>query len=884
MRKALVFCSVLPLSAMLISATTQIPSFALEAGRGGLVGRILDPSGAAVSGATVSATNTVTHAQVSATTDMTGMYTINGLVAGSYTVVIARPGFATFTKTGINLLTDQFLTIDGTLSLSSDSQSVTVTGDDLHGATPAPTQQQVFESDQTIRVIDRKQMDMVGPVAGAAQIISTAPGAQVTGYGNTGSTKYTITINGINQGWVGYGGYSGQGSLGVTFDGIPVVDPATQLWQSPTIPQTDMIQNTSVVYGPGDPASRWYTNVGGAVEFTPVQPTREPHASVIGTYGSYNQKNIETNLNTGLYHGWSGLLSFGTGSGDDFRQAPDGFTNPGKNLAVLGKTIKESGDNSFEFGGYYAHGAGYRSQLIPLVANPGITINGQGAGQEYSQKTSGYYSTLPYSSYNKYDSNDMVLIYARQNMKLDATTSLQNQEWFMRIDRTHRRINDIFALNSNSAAQEQEWNDPHTNTVGERLLLTKHLPLNDIIAGGYYIHSDYNSRNIFFDPSLGGGKKTVNIGGKIRSTDFTQDDFAVTLQDDIHPLSFVHITLGIRFVGFRTTFADAARQDFQLATGVVLNTSCRYIPNDGTAGNTTDQGSCPNARENRTAIEPSASANITARPWLSLYGGYLETTRAPQLGGGGGLFQSVDPTSYHLARQRYYEAGFKTHLDGTGLLNSFLAGAEYYHQNFANQEIDVTLASGDTISSNGTSSYHGVNAFVDDDPIGKLHVFANGSLERAVYTSYTVVVNPNGSPGLNYNGVAVPYIPSSLANAGAYYEIHPYGSLVVQPTASFQFSGRQHIFDNTLGAPSQQTMPSYETVNLGLSVPFRRFNASLSALNILNKSYNEYEYISSGSYFNTAGNSALTPSDQSGYTNAYPAAPFTVFGSVSAHF
>ena len=40
-------------------------------------------------------------------------------------------------------------------------------------------------------------MDIAGPVAGAAQIISTASGAQVTG--NTGSTKYTVTLNGINR-------------------------------------------------------------------------------------------------------------------------------------------------------------------------------------------------------------------------------------------------------------------------------------------------------------------------------------------------------------------------------------------------------------------------------------------------------------------------------------------------------------------------------------------------------------------------------------------------------------------------------------------------------------------------------------------------------------
>ncbi len=63
-------------------------------------------------------------------------------------------------------------------------------------------------------------MDLVGPVAGAAQVVSTAPGVNVTGYGNTGATKYTVTLNGINQSW-GFGGFTTGGALGVTFDAFP---------------------------------------------------------------------------------------------------------------------------------------------------------------------------------------------------------------------------------------------------------------------------------------------------------------------------------------------------------------------------------------------------------------------------------------------------------------------------------------------------------------------------------------------------------------------------------------------------------------------------------------------------------------------------------------
>ncbi|MDE2006235.1 MAG: TonB-dependent receptor, partial [Rhodospirillales bacterium] len=172
------------------------------------------------------------------------------------------------------------------------------------GATRQPTQQEVFHSNQSIRVLDKAQLQAAGPVGGAAQALAITPGANVTGYGNSGATKYNISIDGIHQGWGGYGGYTDNGSLGVTFDGVPIVDPLTGLWQSPTIPQLGMIQNVNVTYGPGQPVDRWYTNIGGSVEFTPVQPTLKPGGALELTYGSYDQKSLDFNLRTGSFHGW----------------------------------------------------------------------------------------------------------------------------------------------------------------------------------------------------------------------------------------------------------------------------------------------------------------------------------------------------------------------------------------------------------------------------------------------------------------------------------------------------------------------------------------------------------------------------------------------------
>ncbi len=882
---------------LLLLSTFEMLAFA--AGTVTVHGNVVNSVGNLVPGATVTLTNALTHKATTATSDQQGEYKITAHDAGDATLTVTKEGFQTFSE-DIHLSPGQVLYLDAPLTVGKSSQMITVHAGAMTGVTTTPSQDQVFASSQSIRVIDRKQMDMAGPVAGGAQIIATAPGALVTGYGNTGATKYTVTINGLNQGWGGYGGYTGGGTLGITFDGVPIVDSATQLWPSATIPETGMIQNTNVTYGPGAPADRWSTTMGGGVEFTPMQPTARPSGSVTTTYGSYQQKDIVANLSTGLIDGWSTVISGGAGKGDDFRKAPDGFKNPSKDWAVQAKTVKAAGGNSIELAGYYAYGGGYRSQVIPIAANPLITMDGTSGTAQYSQKTSGYYSTLPYASYNKYDVNQMGLVYAREHLQLDKTTTVQNLTWYMHIGRLHARYNDVYS----QGARLMEYNDPYSNAIGDKFQITKVLPMNTVKGGGYYIHELYNTRQNFYNPADGGSKTTANEGGEVRSSYFNEDDFALFLQDDFHPLPMVHITPGIRYVGFAAGFSQNVAQDFNFAPGATMGNYCNYTQK-GTAGTVKVQDTCPDAKENRSGVEPSIDAALEPLPWLSLYGGFQEALRAPGLGGGGGVFQAVDPASYHLERSTYTQVGFKIHTQGTGLKNGLLFGANYYHNKFANQEIDTTLANGDTFDANGSSHYNGVNIFVDDDPMHDLHVFANANIEAAKYDSYVTGgifvngaatcagINKPGQPPVcvDYAGYPVSYVPKASLNAGVFYTLHPTQSISVEPTASFQYVGSQHLFDNCAyanggcnsPAPSKTaTMPSYATLNLGAKVPYKHLELSVMALNVLNNSHNIFEYISAGSYFGTAGNGPNGEGEN--YITGYPGAPVTAYGSVSVHF
>ncbi len=58
-----------------------------------------------------------------------------------------------------------------------------------------------------------------------------------------------------------------------------------------------------------------------------------------------------------------------------------------------------------------------------------------------------------------------------------------------------------------------------------------------------------------------------------------------------------------------------------------------------------------------------------------LYGGYDTIYRSPELGGGGGQFQAVNPAYYQLAKGAYGQFGGKIHFTNAPVLSNFIAGS-----------------------------------------------------------------------------------------------------------------------------------------------------------------------------------------------------------------
>ncbi len=96
---------------------------------GSLTGTVTDSSGAAVAGAKVEALNIGTGITRTATTNDSGVYTLQALQAGNYKVSIASGKFATQVTDDVKIVVNNVSRIDAQLKVAASSQDVTVTAE-----------------------------------------------------------------------------------------------------------------------------------------------------------------------------------------------------------------------------------------------------------------------------------------------------------------------------------------------------------------------------------------------------------------------------------------------------------------------------------------------------------------------------------------------------------------------------------------------------------------------------------------------------------------------------------------------------------------------------------------------------------------------------------
>ncbi len=98
-----------------------------QSSNGQITGLATDTSGAAVEGASVTATNTATGVAYASTTNGSGVYVLPQLVPGPYKISMSREGFATVEHPEVTVRTGDHLSLDFSLRPATTKEVVTVT-------------------------------------------------------------------------------------------------------------------------------------------------------------------------------------------------------------------------------------------------------------------------------------------------------------------------------------------------------------------------------------------------------------------------------------------------------------------------------------------------------------------------------------------------------------------------------------------------------------------------------------------------------------------------------------------------------------------------------------------------------------------------------------
>ncbi len=170
-----------------------------------LNGTVLDTSGAAVSGAAVTAVSEQTGLTRSTTTLKSGFWQILDIPVGTYQVTVSQPGFATVRLPGLLVQEGRASTVNTTLKPGSVSESVTVTANPMMNATDTTNGYTLDKNEiaeTPLATGSFTQLAILAPGVGSQFIAGVGTnqglGNQNVWANGQRSTSNTMTVNGID--------------------------------------------------------------------------------------------------------------------------------------------------------------------------------------------------------------------------------------------------------------------------------------------------------------------------------------------------------------------------------------------------------------------------------------------------------------------------------------------------------------------------------------------------------------------------------------------------------------------------------------------------------------------------------------------------------------
>ena len=181
--------SVSSAAALVLCAAVFVTQSFAQTSMGRISGTVTDSSDASVIDAKVTVVNVDTRATRTAATESNGFYTVTNLAIGNYTVEVAKEGFKTASRSGIQLSADARVSVDFRLEVGNLTQTVEVTAQQ--------TEQVNAVSGEVSRVIDSHQVEnLTMNGRNYVQLMTMVPGAIVT---NPDQFSTTTSLASNNQ-------------------------------------------------------------------------------------------------------------------------------------------------------------------------------------------------------------------------------------------------------------------------------------------------------------------------------------------------------------------------------------------------------------------------------------------------------------------------------------------------------------------------------------------------------------------------------------------------------------------------------------------------------------------------------------------------------------
>lgn len=228
---------------LLVLLAAFISSMCAQSITGSISGAVKDPTGAVVSGATVSVLNTDTGVTVrTLKTDGSGNYSAQLLPIGHYQVTVEATGFSKSVRKGIALNVNDKLTENLTLQIGSTQENVTVEANpmqvELHSATATGVVDGTQIRELSLNTRNYEQLVTLVPgVSSSATSSQIYPGA----FAPLGTNVVTFSINGARTSQNNW-----------TIDGADNVDRGSNLTLL-SFPSVDAIDEFKVVRGAYEP-------------------------------------------------------------------------------------------------------------------------------------------------------------------------------------------------------------------------------------------------------------------------------------------------------------------------------------------------------------------------------------------------------------------------------------------------------------------------------------------------------------------------------------------------------------------------------------------------------------------------------------------------------